>query len=527
MARKKKKAKTGATAGSNVSQPRVEVPERKDISQLDSASFRVFSGLAALFFLFGLLAMTDTTSIWHGAEAWNLWQALSDQPSSWLARFLHAVYDDGPLSVFYLRFFGIFFFLLSLVGAFFIGKRLFGKNTIWLALLLLGASLLMPNLAKRASTDVYLFCSQALFGMSTLIFLKTPGTHWRLLWWGSGWLSFILEPLGSLLFIIPLVLVLIRSHPQGGLLKSWKVWVPALVGLALLAALQPSPWFDPGLSFGWRRSGYLYFLAAHLIAVLPFIGFVVGGIRDLFYKIKRGEEFSLLLAAWALSALLAQSVTLSWVLAILAAKQMQSYFHPQYPFAAWVRGPAILQLILAFFALAGGMIYGFFDFGGTGFRSLLAVSGLYWSMGLLGVIGLYGFNHRLLIGGPVLAGVLLNLLFWFQVGPLLESQRRWSPEIVEAARSRQDKDQPESLQLYYPSVREPFPATAVYGLDKMRSVELLSTTEALHAAVERRENFLILERAVAEQLNIAASADTLSGWNDQLEQVRYQLLSPQ
>ena len=525
MARKKKKAKQGDNAKATVANDGTGTV-KKDISQLDSASFRVFSGLIAIGFLVGLLAMNDTTSIWEGAEAWTLWQAISDTPNSWLGHFLHAVYDDGPLSIFYLRFFGLFFFLLSLTASFFIGKKLFGKNTIWLALLLLGASLLVPNIAKRSTADIYLFSTQVLFGMSTLLYLKSPSDPWKWLWWLSLWLSFIVEPLGSLLFAIPFMLVLMRSHPQGNILRQWQVWLPAVAGLLVLTALQPRPWIDPGISFGWLRSGYLKYLGWQLVAILPFIGFAVAGIRDLFYKVKRGEEFSLLITAWILSALLSQSISLSWVLAILAAKQMQLYFNPKYPFAAWVRGPAILQLLLAFFIIALGLIYGFWEFRGIGFRSLIAAGGLYWGMGLLGIIGLYGFNHRLLIGGPILSGVLLTVLFWMQIGPIMESKRHWAPELIDRAEARQNEDLPESLQLFFRFGQDPFPGLAVYGLDKMGKVDLLSTENELRSAVDNPSGILILERSTAEQLNIPVTSDTISGWNDQLEMVRYQLIGP-
>lgn len=526
MARKEQQKKASGQPAAKSGQPEGDRP--KDISQLDTPGFRVFSGLAALLFLVGLLAMNDATTIWDGAEAKNMWEALSDRPSSWLTYFLHAVYDDGPISVFYLRFFGLFFFLLTLIATFFIGKKLFGKNTTWLTLLLVGASLLLPNLAKRAATDIYLFNSQLLFALATLIYLKSPAAGWKMLIWCSLGLSFILEPLGSLLFAIPYGVLLGRSHPQAKLLQAWKLWGPALAGLVVLGLLRPVPWIDQGISFAWLRSGYLHFLSWQLLAVLPFVGFVAGGIRDLFYKIKRGEEFSLVILAWILSALLAQSVSLSWVLALLAAKQMQLYFDPKYPFFSWTRAAAILQLILAFFVLVGGMIYGFWEFKGPGFRALLAMSGIYWGMSFLGVIGLYGLNHRLLIGGPVLAGVLLTVLFWFQVGPLLERKRQAVPASVDLAKSKQSTQQPEPLSLYYPAEEQKqFPAMAVYGLDKLRAVKFLPTTETLSAALADRAGILILEGAVGKQLNIPASADTISGWNDHLEAVRYQVIIPQ
>ena len=523
MAKKKKKAKK--TNRQPVAKEQ-NTATKKDINQLDTPSFRVFSGLIGLAFLAGLLAGNDTTTIWAGAEASNLWNAIGDQPSNLLTQFLHAVYDDGPLNVFYLRFFGVFFFLFALLGSFFLGRKLFGKNTTSLALLLLATSLLLPNLAKRASADIYLFSSQLLFGMSTLYLLKAPAAGWRLLWLLSLYLSFLFEPLGSLLFALPFILLLWRSHPQGKCFLEWQTWLPAVIGLGVLLILQSSPWLEVGISFAWLRSNYLHYLGWQVLAILPFIGFVVGGIRDLLYKLKRKEEFSILLTAWILAALLSQSLTLSWALAILAAKQMQLYFDPKYPFLSWVRGAAVLQLVLAFFVLAVGMVLAFWEFKGLGFRSLLSVSGVYWMMGLLGVIGLYGFNHRLLIGGPILSGALAIALFWMQFGPLLESRRSWSAEAVEMAKQQQTEDNPQSLLLFYPNTNIGFPASAVYGLDRMRQVKLISTEEALQAAVNESGGILILEQSTTKSLDIPLSADTLSGWNDRLERVQYQVVVP-
>jgi hypothetical protein len=525
MAKKKKKAKASASFKEQVAAAS-QSSAQKDINQLDTPSFRVFTGLVALIVLFGLLAGNDYTSIWSGAEAAHLWQALSDAPGSWLGRFLHAVYDDGPLNLFYLRFFGIFFFLLILVPVFLIGKRLFGKNTIWLATLLLVVSLLVPNLAKRATVDIYYFSSQLLFGMTTLILMKSPQALWRALWLLGWWVSFILEPLGSLLFALPLLVLLWRSHPEIGALRDWRLLVSALAGSVLIAFLQPDHWFDQGIAFAWLRSGYGKFLLWQLIGILPFIGFVVGGIRDLFYKVKRGEEFSLLLATWILAALLSQSLTLNWALALLAAKHMQLYFSPKYPFYSWVRGPAILHLIGIFFVLAMSMVYSFFTFLGQGFRSLLMVSGLYWGMSLLGVIGLYGYNHRLLIGGPILAGALATALFWYQAGDLLESKRSWNETAVEMAQEKQSPNRPEPLLLYHPA-DAPFPAMAVYGIDKMDHVRLLSSETELEAAIGEKTGIAILPTTLAEQPVIPATTDTLSGWDDRLEAVKVQIVSPQ
>lgn len=525
MAKKKKKAKQPSGFKEQVAasaQPSAE----KDINQLDTPSFRVFSGLVLLIVLVGLLAGNDYTSVWNGAEAVQLWQALSDAPSSWLSRFLHAVYDDGPLNLFYLRFFGIFFFLLSLIPVFFIGKRLFGKNTIWLALLLLGTSLLIPNVAKRATTDIYLFSSQVIFGMSCLMLIKSPNQAWSALGLLSWWAAFMFEPLGSLLFAVPFLIILWRSHPSGGQLFDWRWLVPAAIGAGVIAFVQPNHWQDSGIAFAWLRSGIGDYLLWQLVGILPFIGFVVGGIRDLLYKVKRGEEFSILLTAWILAALLSQSLTLNWAFALLAAKQLQLYFSPKYPFYSWVRGPAILHLVGVFFVLAISMVYSFFIFLGLGFRSLLMVSGLYWGMSLLGVIGLYAYNHRLLIGGPILAGALATALFWYQAGPLLQSKRGWQEAAVQMAGEKQSSGKPEPLLLYYPS-NSSFPALSVYGVDEMGHVRLFSTEVEIKTALDQKEGIAILDVNLLEQWQLPATADTLSGWNDQLDAIKIQIVNPE
>jgi hypothetical protein len=121
---------------------------------------------------------------------------------------------------------------------------------------------------------------------------------------------------------------------------------------------------------------------------------------------------------------------------------------------------------------------------------------------------------------------LLTLLFWFQIGPILESRRHWVSEIIDRAESRQDEDQPESLLLYHPDSSAWFPSLAVYGLDQLRKVEILPTREAVQSAAAGPAGILILEKTTAGQMNIPLTADTISGWNDQLEAVSYQLTGP-
>lgn len=530
MAKKRKKKKGSSKQKSLPVKPATEatdLPQRKDISQLDSPSFRVFSGIIALIFLANLLVTNGLTTVWSGAEAYNLWWAMGEESApnalAWWSRLL---YDDGPLALFSLRLSGPILLIAALGIGWWLGRRLFGKITIWLALLLLAASLLLPNLAKRATLDSWVFAAQLTFGLSTLTLLKQTRLSVQVAWVAGLVVALILEPLGSLLFAIPLILFLWRSHPEGRQLLNIRLWGIVLLLVLGIGLLWGLPWLDRGISFGWLRSGYGRYLGWQVVATLPFIGFVLGGLRDLFFKLRRGEEFAVLVSGWLLAALLSQSPTLSWVLALLAAKQMQLYFHPRYPFHAWVRGGALLQLILAFGAFFLAMVYGFWEFGAVGFRTALLVSSVYWGFCLAGAIGLYGFQHRLLIGGPILAGVGLTFMFWIWFYPLLESKRQWPLQLVEIAERQQNTTT--TLPLIMPETvhDRSFPAVAVYARDRFDDVRLPATRADQQAAWVSTPGIYLLDSLDVMALSIPTSADTVSGWDDRGRRIWYQSAIP-
>jgi hypothetical protein len=179
--------------------------------------------------------------------------------------------------------------------------------------------------------------------------------------------------------------------------------------------------------------------------LLPCIGFLFAGFRDLFFKLKQNEGLAFSLLAALLASFFSQSLLFPFVLACLAGKQMQLYFSRNYPWESWVKGPAILHLVFAligsFLALIGGLV----QLGGEGYRAVLGMIAAYWIFNLLAVLGLYGERRDFTIGGSILAGLLSVMFFWVQVYPYLEIERSWPLDFIEAEFLKESNDGERSI----------------------------------------------------------------------------------
>jgi hypothetical protein len=168
-----------------------------------------------------------------------------------------------------------------------------------------------------------------------------------------------------------------------------------------------------------------------LLGMAPLSGFLVAGLRDLVYKLRRGEELSFILLAGLVGSLMVQSVLFPFFLAFLAAKQAELYFgQGPYPWEGWVKAVTVLHLIVVFMVVVLALIGGFIQFESAGFRALLGTCAGYWMFSFLGVIGLYGKRRDYTLGGMILAGVVALLLFWVQVYPYAHLQRNWPERLV-------------------------------------------------------------------------------------------------
>ena len=99
----------------------------------------------------------------------------------------------------------------------------------------------------------------------------------------------MISPISSLIFLVGTATFIWIKHPNGKRLIKLNPWLAILVlggGAQFLGLLQ---WESDWLILAFTGSSIGKYLLYSLIGVLPFIGFVVGGIRDLIYKVGKGE----------------------------------------------------------------------------------------------------------------------------------------------------------------------------------------------------------------------------------------------
>lgn len=411
-------------------------PEATAPAPAASSRFRFFLWICSFFFFAALLLRLDVITAWPGAEGFALDHALSNNRGDSMLSFLYGqMFPWGEGVDTNTQAIWLFPRLLSAVALLATGYftyrwagKLFGSRSVGFGLLCAGASMFLPFFGKVATPDALGLLGQA--GFFWLALLSGVDKEKQYLFAAGIFLLLggIAAPLSTLVFGVATV---VSARMLLGGSKQWMnllflLAIPLLV--LLLQGLQGnhSYWF-------WGSSPFAYgkFVGYCLLGMLPVCGWLAGGLRDLVYKIRKGELRSQLLGAGLAVGLLTQSLVFPLILALLAGKQMQLYFREEnYPWRDWVRGVAVLHLIAAFIgafiALAGLAI----SFPGAGFRAALGAVAAYWMFSLLGIIGLYGNRRDFAIGGTVLAGMLGVLFFWVQVYPYVELGRDWPGRMV-------------------------------------------------------------------------------------------------
>jgi hypothetical protein len=432
--------------------------------------FDLFVWVVGLLIGYNLMVTNDAISLWSGAEAALVW----DQP--WAS----------PLM---LRIAAAIFLLLGALLFVRLAGPLLGARTSLLAVLVAGSSLFVPLLSHSGTVDGPVLVLHSLGLMSLLRYIRQPGWRWQLASISALLISVILAPLSSTLLFAIYPLMLWRLADWRAAIRRINPWVMALAALGFSyfvyggriapAAFQVS-------AYSW------WFFVGPLLGFLPYLGFLMAGLRDYSAKMIRGDEFSLVLLGWLVAALLAGSPAWSMALAVLVARQLDAYFVPGYPYGNYVKTGALIHLVAAFFLCTGLMMSGLHYFGGAGFRAGLGMSAAYWSLSFIGVIGLFGIRRRYILGGPMLAGTLLISLWWTQFFPLIERERRANLSVLEHV------NQSEISIIYDP--KSGFPAVAVYARDRFPEAKIQVMQRA--AQVPLSGNVLVT----------APGQDSLSGW---------------
>ena len=386
--------------------------------------FRYFVWFVAALLLTNILVLGDLLTIWSPAET-KMFLHLQN-PWSW--RF-HEVLLGGLFQItgfepLVIRFGSVAAFLLALGGIFSLGRRLFSDRTLMLSLLVLASNLLMPNLAKVATGDLWLFAFLSVGSLSMILYLKKPSAQWRNLSWLTTGLAIWTDPLSGILWSQTLWIGLYFLHPEGKRLSKLFLWafIP-LIGLQYV--------FGWGETFviRWNGRDFLY----QLLAILPWIGLLAGGFSDLVFKIRKKEELSILLLCLLVAGIVSGTVMMQFAFALIIAKQLDLYMLRNYPHRNIVKTIAILHLIAVFLAAFLGMMWGFGVLGGTGFRAGMAMGGFYWIASFVAVIGLYSPNHRMIMTGMTLAGLLFTTMTWLQLGPIVEGYRSLPKRALQLA----------------------------------------------------------------------------------------------
>jgi 4-amino-4-deoxy-L-arabinose transferase-like glycosyltransferase len=482
-----------------------------------SDRFQFFMGVSALLFLANLFIMNDYATLWNGPEAALLWDVDFGLLNSLPHLLTAALYDPEAFNLFVLRLPGPILLCLAFGIYYLLGKRIFGRTQILFTLLILGASFMMPVLAKRNTADLWLWFAQLFTLLALLRFLKQTSWLWQILFYLGLLVAVVLQPLGStlLFFIIPTALYF--YHPQGKNLMRLAPWIAALGLFALSYFLNPELFNQRTFEIGWRSSSFGKYLLVNILGVLPFVGFLLAGIRETIFKLKRGEELAIINSAIGLGAIFSQSVLLQLLFAFLIAKQMQSFFVKNYPYQNIVKSGAILHLLLTFGLAFLLMVGGFFEFRGPGFRAGLALGGLYWMLSFVSVIGLYGMNRRFVIGGTIMGGLLAMMVFWLQVYPLWESKRAMQLQLDEVVSKYENMDK-SGLLIYKPESAA-FPNLAFYGKQHFLKVAVVNDSIELERSVHSPN--ILLDDVANAKLPDNIQTDTIRGWNDRLRPVEY------
>jgi len=401
-----------------------------------SSRFQFFLWICSFFFFAALLLRADVITAWPGAEGYALDHALGRERGGSMLSFayhqlfpLGAAIDDSTGAVWlFPRLISAAAVIATAVFTYRFAGKLFGKEAIGYGLLCAGASMFLPFFGKVATPDAMALLGQAGFLWTILLAGADREKNYLLPAGIFLLLGAIAAPLSTLVFGLATILAA-RVLMGGG--KQWLTLLTLLAVPLVVLILQGNQGIRSYWFWGQQPLGYLKFLGLTFLGMAPLSGWLFGGVRDLVYKIKKGEQASKLLGAGLAIGFVTQSLVFPLLLALLAGKQMRLYFREEnYPWNDWVRSGATVHLVLAFVAAVLAMGGIGIAFPGDGFRAALGMAAAYWIFSLFGVLGLYGERRDFALGGSVLAGMLGVLFFWVQVYPYFEVKRSWPQRLV-------------------------------------------------------------------------------------------------
>ncbi len=408
-----------------------------------------FLGLAALLIVVNLLIANDYVTIWEGAEAnmlLNVQQSLdgSAEVSSNGFSFLpeqvvKLVYSFVGLNISQLRYISVIILLFSFIGIYHWGRKIFGEEPVLISLVVLGGSFLMSSISKLVVADVWLFATQSLYLIFLVLYIKQPILKWLI--------GVVVMLILGLLVNLPMMLIwglglslyFLLMHPNKTTTKN--ILLKGVLPVSLLGAMF---YFTQGggdndafvLAYG--NISYWKFLLFSFLALLPWMGFLIAALLDVFMKMKSREELAIISLGWLIFGLASMSLVVQLLFAYLIAKHVLNFLKKPYPYDGLVKSVTLFILLLSFIGVTLMLIGGWQQLGAEGYPSALTVGALYWGFGFLGVMGLFLREKRFILGGFGMSVLLVTFAFWGKVYPLVEKFRDLPRQLSEEVKI-QDK----------------------------------------------------------------------------------------
>ncbi len=428
-----------------------------------SPRFRLFFWGSIAVLLLNVLIYNDFARIWPWeAHNWIQWlEAPTNLPQYCLA-FFDRLFEG---TLFWMRLPTVLLLLGALGTWYYWGKAIFGMTMARDTLLILATSFTLVFSAKLAVNELWLFVPQLLSFLALLRFLKKRERTWHIVLYLSILVGLAVHPWSMTVFVLVLMLYLRMFHPLGKNLDRLYLWL--LVPLLFLTS-----YWKTGFVFSYGHLAYWKYLLWMLLGFLPWTGLLIASFADLIYKLRKKEEMALIISGFLLASLAAQSLMLTAVLALMIARQLSAYFHPNYPYQSLAKGFAILHLLFSFFAITIVLLSAYTQVGGLGFRAGMTVGVVYWILTFVAVIGLYARRRDFIFGGMAWGAMLGFFLFWVQLYPLMERQEISWQEVLQS--TSHTKAQKRTLKVE-DAILAVAPSLAVYAQKEAWEIDTLST----------------------------------------------------
>ena len=381
--------------------------------------------LIAFLCLLNILIMNNITSLWLISEMDIVLQSLCNLEKGIpkLVMYLYLPFGKLGNDLFFLRLPSVLLFLASFYIIYYLGKKLFGYQSITICLIILSSSLLLPSLSKFAFADILLFTCQLLSFFTLLLFVKQPILKWKILYLISTLLSLIIHLPSAIIFSVVLFVSILILHQKGENLKKPIFLLPYILAFAfyLLAdatILQPQGFYLA--PFG--NINYMQWLSYQIIGIIVWLPFIIAAIKHNYLKWKNREELSIILLVGLWASLASWSLCLQFILALAASKQLQASIEQHYPYQKWLKVGALLKIFFIFLVLFLFMLHAHAAFGMVGFRAAMPTALLMWGVSFIAVLGIFARNLRLIYVATPLGTLLAMLAFWVYWFPLVEGQ---------------------------------------------------------------------------------------------------------